>query len=129
VSPLNVLGTFGAVLSTVVMLPHLVHAIRRRQPSGAPLAWFVGALTGGTWSCYGIASGDLLIATPNLISVPANLILCVWSIRAARSSRHTQLDAELSPTEQATHDVAYLEALYAAKAAHPAGRRNSLAPA
>jgi hypothetical protein len=121
VSPLVALGSLGTVLSTVVMLPHLVHAIRARRPSGAPLAWFVGALAGSTWGLYGIASGDLLVATPNLISVPANVFLGAWCLRSARAARRL-LDPAPALSQQVAREVAQLEALYAAKAAHPAGR-------
>ena len=114
-SPLTVLGTFGTLISTVVMLPHLVHAIRHRRPSGATCGWLVGALSGSTWGLYGVASGDLLVAAPNFVNVPANLILFGWSLRVALGARRAGLD------------VAHLEALYAAKAAHPAGRRAAFA--
>src|SRR3954454_16685354 len=109
------------------MLPHLVHAIRHRRPSGAPLGWLVGALSGSTWALYGIAAGDLLVAAPNFLNVPANLILAVWSTRVAVSARRAALERQPARTEHV--DVAYLEALYAAKASHPAGRRARFASA
>lgn len=116
--PLAVLGTLGTILATTSMLPHLAHAIRTRQPSGSPHAWLLGALTGGIWLSYGLTAGDLLIAAPNLVTIPVNTILGVWCLLSARAKR--------TAAAEAAREIEQLEALYAAKAAHPAAQDRPL---
>jgi len=85
-SPLVLLGSLGTAVSTLSMLPHLLHAARARKPSGSAGAWLLGALSGSIWMVYGVASGNLLVAAPSLVSVPAGLFLSVWCLVRARGS-------------------------------------------
>lgn len=80
-SPLVLLGIFGTLISTVTVLPHLIRALRTKTPGGSPLAWGLGALGGAVWGAYGFASGDLLVAAPGVITIPAGTVLAVWSLR------------------------------------------------
>jgi uncharacterized protein with PQ loop repeat len=81
VSPLVVLGTLGTLVSTITIVPHVVHAMRTRQPGGSPLAWVMGVTGSTIWSFYGIASGDLLVGAPGLVTIPCGLLLAIWSLR------------------------------------------------
>ena len=97
-------------MSSIVMLPHLAHALRERRPSGTALAWLTGATSSGIWATYGALSGDLAITAPGLVTVPVGVSLAAWCHRVARTE------------QRAAAEIARLDALYAAKTAHPAGR-------
>ena len=83
-SPLVVLGALGTLFSTITILPHLARAIRTRRPGGSPLAWAMGAAGSVVWLTYGIASGDLLVGAPGFVTIPAGVLLTIWSSREAR---------------------------------------------
>ena len=61
-SPLVLLGTVGTLVSTITIIPHVLHATRTKQPGGSPLAWVMGTAGSTIWLLYGLASGDLLVA-------------------------------------------------------------------
>lgn len=81
-----ILGSLGTVLSTTAMLPHLVHALRHRHPSGSTTGWMVGALSSAIWFAYGIDRHDLLQAAPGFVTVPAGVFLTGWCLLVARRS-------------------------------------------
>jgi uncharacterized protein with PQ loop repeat len=81
VSPLVVLGALGTLVSTITIVPHVIHALRTKQPGGSPLAWVMGVTGSTIWFVYGIASGDLLVGAPGLITIPCGLLLALWSLR------------------------------------------------
>lgn len=83
-SPLVVLGALGTLVSTITIVPHVAHAMRTRKPGGSPLAWVLGVTGSTIWLVYGIASGDLLVAAPGLVTVPCGLLLAIWSLRSGR---------------------------------------------
>ena len=83
VSPLMILGSLGTVLSTTAMLPHLVHALRHRRPSGSTTGWLVGALSSTIWFAYGIDRHDLLQAAPGFVTVPVGVFLTGWCLLTA----------------------------------------------
>jgi uncharacterized protein with PQ loop repeat len=85
VSSLALLGVLGTLLSTISMLPHLIHAIRNRRPAGTAFAWSLGAVTAGVWFVYGFAIGDVLVAAPGFVTVPVGLGLAVWCAAEARA--------------------------------------------
>ena len=69
------------MLSAVTIVPHLVHAIRTRKPSGSPLAWSLGAVCSVVWFVYGLAGRDLLVAAPGLVTIPVGVVLAAWAHR------------------------------------------------
>ena len=77
-SPLVLLGSLGTALSTIAMVPHLLHAVRNRRPSGSAFAWLFGAFAAGIWVVYGLAIDDLLVAAPGFVTMPAGLVLGLW---------------------------------------------------
>ena len=79
-----ILGSLGTVLSTTAMLPHLVHALRHRHPSGSTAGWMVGALSSAIWFAYGIDRHDLLQAAPGFVTVPVGAFLTGWCLLIAR---------------------------------------------
>jgi hypothetical protein len=81
-----ILGSLGTVLSTTAMLPHLVHALRHRHPSGSTTGWMVGALSSVIWFAYGIDRHDLLQAAPGFVTVPVGAFLTGWCLLIARRS-------------------------------------------
>src|SRR3954469_20797218 len=84
VSPLVVLGALGTLVSTITIVPHVLRAWHTKRPGGSPLAWVMGATGSTIWFLYGIASGDLLVGAPGLVTVPCGLLLAVWSVRGER---------------------------------------------
>jgi len=86
VSPPVVLGTLGTLVSTITILPHVVHATRTKQPGGSPLAWVMGVTGSTIWLVYGVAAGDLLVAAPGLVTIPCGLLLAIWSLRGRREA-------------------------------------------
>ncbi|WP_300683289.1 hypothetical protein [Nocardioides sp.] len=80
-SPIVVLGAFGTLFSTITILPHVVRAIRTKKPGGSPLAWAMGATGAVVWLAYGIASGDPLVGAPGVVTIPAGVLLTIWSSR------------------------------------------------
>lgn len=86
-SPLVVLGTVGTLVSTITIVPHVLHATRNKQPSGSPLAWVMGTAGSTIWLLYGLAAGDLLVAAPGLVTIPCGLLLAIWSLRGRRETR------------------------------------------
>lgn len=83
VSPLVVLGALGTLVSTITIVPHVVHAMRTRRPGGSPVAWVLGVTGSTIWFAYGVASGDLLVGAPGLVTIPCGLLLAIWSVRGA----------------------------------------------
>lgn len=77
-SPLVLLGSLGTLVSTISILPHLAHAVRNHKPQGSAFAWLFGAFSSGIWLVYGFAIGDMLIAAPGFITVPAGVFLGAW---------------------------------------------------
>lgn len=77
-SPLALLGALATVLSTLTLLPHLAHAVRTRQPSGSTFGWALGAVASTAWFAYGIGIGDLAVAAPGFITIPAGVALAGW---------------------------------------------------
>ncbi len=69
------------MLSTIAIVPHLLHAVRMRKPSGSPFAWGLGAVCSTVWFAYGLVDGDLLVAAPGLVTIPVGLLLAAWSHR------------------------------------------------
>jgi uncharacterized protein with PQ loop repeat len=97
VSPLVVLGALGTLVSTITIVPHVLRAWHTKRPGGSPLAWVMGATGSTIWFVYGIASGDLLVGAPGLVTIPCGLLLAVWSLRRdvdEESSVATPADAE-----------------------------------
>jgi uncharacterized protein with PQ loop repeat len=89
VSPLVVLGAFGTLVSTITILPHVIHAMRTKRPGGSPLAWAMGVSGSTIWLVYGLVSGDVLVGAPGLITIPCGLLLVVWSLRGSRARADT----------------------------------------
>jgi hypothetical protein len=83
VSPLVLLGSLGTALSAVTVLPHLLHAVRTRQPSGSWLAWALGVVCSTVWVLYGLLARDLLVAAPGLVTIPVGVVLAAWARRGA----------------------------------------------
>ena len=81
-----ILGSLGTVLSTTAMLPHLVHALRHRRPSGSTTGWMVGAMSSTIWFAYGIDRHDLLQAAPGFVTVPVGAFLTGWCLLTAHRS-------------------------------------------
>jgi len=81
-----ILGSLGTVLSTTAMLPHLVHALRHRRPSGSTTGWMVGAMSSTIWFAYGIDRHDLLQAAPGFVTVPVGVFLTGWCLLTAHRS-------------------------------------------
>jgi hypothetical protein len=77
----------GTLISTVTIVPHVLHALRTRKPGGSPLAWALGAIGSVVWLAYGIASGDFIVGAPGLITIPCGVFLAVSSTRAALAAR------------------------------------------
>lgn len=91
-SALVLLGSLGTVLSTVAMLPHLTQALRTREPAGSPVAWALGAACSMVWFAYGLATHDLLVAAPGLVTIPVGLMLATWTHRNQRYDLISDLD-------------------------------------
>jgi hypothetical protein len=98
------LGSLGTVLSTTAIVPHLVHALRHRHPSGSTTGWMVGALSSIIWFAYGIDRHDLLQAAPGFVTVPVGVFLTGWCLLTAHRS-HRRLAAAGAPVH-AVPDVA-----------------------
>ena len=81
VSPLVVLGALGTLVSTITIVPHVLRAWHTKRPGGSPLAWVMGATGSTIWFVYGLASGDLLVGAPGLVTIPCGLLLAAWSLR------------------------------------------------
>lgn len=69
------------MLSTIAILPHLVHAVRTRKPSGSCFAWTLGAVCSTVWFAYGVFSRDFLVAAPGFVTIPVGLVLATWAHR------------------------------------------------
>lgn len=95
VSPLVVLGLLGTLISTITIIPHVIHAVRTKQPSGSPVAWALGAAGSSIWAVYGVVSGDLLVGAPGLITIPCGLMLATWSLRHRKN--HAPADPAGTP--------------------------------
>jgi hypothetical protein len=79
------------------MLPHLMYAVRTRRPSGSAFAWALGGITASVWVGYGFAIGDVLVAAPGLVTVPANFILAAWCAHDARRPVRSALSDVVIP--------------------------------
>jgi len=99
-----ILGSLGTVLSTTAMLPHLVHALRHRRPSGSTTGWLVGALSSTIWFAYGIDRHDLLQAAPGFVTVPVGVFLTGWCLLTAHRS-HRRLTVPDVPVLTAAEPV------------------------
>jgi hypothetical protein len=66
------------------MLPHLATAVREGRPAGSSFAWGLTAAQSTVWMFYGLASGDLLVAAPCFVTVPAGVSLTAWAYAAER---------------------------------------------
>jgi hypothetical protein len=91
-----ILGSLGTALSTTAMLPHLVHALRHRRPSGSTTGWMVGAMSSIIWFAYGIDRHDLLQAAPGFVTVPVGVFLTGWCLLTAHRS-HRALSLSVVP--------------------------------
>lgn len=80
-SPLVLLGSLGTALSAVTIVPHLLHAVRTRKPSGSWLAWALGVVCSTVWVLYGLLARDLLVAAPGLVTIPVGVVLAAWARR------------------------------------------------
>lgn len=96
-SPLVVLGSLGTLISTITIVPHVLHALRTKTPGGSPLAWGMGVAGSAVWLVYGIASHDLLVGAPGVVTVPCGLFLAASSTRAALVGRRPVAVASLEP--------------------------------
>ncbi|WP_110182902.1 hypothetical protein [Nocardioides solisilvae] len=85
-SPLVLLGAVATLLSTVTLLPHLVHAVRAGRPGGSTSGWTLGFLASLAWFVYGVWVGDLVVAAPGLVTLPVGAALAVWCFVASRRS-------------------------------------------
>lgn len=80
-SPLVLLGSLGTALSAITIVPHLLHAVRTRKPSGSWLAWALGVVCSTVWVAYGVLARDLLVAAPGLVTIPVGVVLAAWARR------------------------------------------------
>ncbi|SFC83891.1 Uncharacterized conserved protein, contains PQ loop repeat [Nocardioides terrae] len=96
-SPLVVLGALGTLVSTITILPHVRHATRTKQPGGSPVAWVMGVTGSTIWLVYGVASGDLLVAAPGLVTIPCGALLAIWSLRGRRDAQVEQTVESVEP--------------------------------
>lgn len=99
-SPLVLLGAAATLLSTVTLLPHLVHAVRTGQPGGSTAGWTLSFLASLAWFLYGIGIGDLVVSAPGVVTLPAGAVLAIWCFLARR--RRTTGEA----TVRAVQDLA-----------------------
>lgn len=97
-SPLALLGAAATVLSTITLIPHVVHAARNRRPGGSTFGWTVGACSSTMWVLYGLAAGDMTVAAPGVITVPAGITLATWCAVHAHRERRIPI-AEVSAPE------------------------------
>ena len=74
-----VLGTVGTTLSTVSIIPHVVHTFRTKKPGGSAVAWTMGVTSSTTWFVYGLTSGDFMAGAAGIVTIPCGLLLAVWS--------------------------------------------------
>lgn len=85
-SPLVLLGSLGTALSAITIIPHLLHAVRTRKPSGSWLAWALGVVCSTVWFAYGVFAHDPLVAAPGLVTIPVGAVLAAWARREALGS-------------------------------------------
>jgi hypothetical protein len=91
----------GTLISTVTIVPHVIHTLQTKKPGGSPLAWALGAIGSTVWLAYGIASGDLLVGAPGLVTVPCGLFLAASSARAALAARRVGRVISIVPEPRA----------------------------
>lgn len=77
-SPLALLGATATLLSTLTLLPHLLQAVRTRRPSGSAFGWALGTASSVLWFAYGVIAGDLVVAAPGVVTIPAGSALAIW---------------------------------------------------
>lgn len=100
-SPLALLGAAATVLSTITLIPHVIHAARNRRPGGSTFGWTVGACSSTMWVLYGFAAGDMAVAAPGVITVPAGITLATWcAVHAHRERRAPSAHVSVPETSQ-----------------------------
>lgn len=100
----------GTVLSTVTILPHVWHALRNHRPGGSTLAWALGAAGSAVWMVYGLIEGDVVMASPGIVTVPCGLLLSIWSAREQAADQRRAAALRLHPARGVP---AYLQAVEA----------------
>ena len=101
VSSLALLGAVATALSTLTLLPHLVHAARTRCPGGSTFGWALGTLSSTVWFAYGLGVGDFAVAAPGFFTIPAGATLAAWCWVTARRQAQVQALVEAVPMEAA----------------------------
>ncbi|MFO0746772.1 MAG: PQ-loop domain-containing transporter [Myxococcota bacterium] len=85
-------GLMGDVVAGSMAVPQAVRALRADASLTAvsPMTYGLLALNAACWIAYGAAIGDALVVAPNLVTLPASVLVLVRRTRAARAERERE---------------------------------------
>jgi uncharacterized protein with PQ loop repeat len=109
---IGILAWSGALLSCLLSVPQLLHALRSDRLDGVSAAtyWLVLG-NAAVWAAWAILAGEYAAGVPSLVNGPAAVLIIHRLRRAHRPSPPPSQPAELITgrvTESSDHDVLHV---------------------
>jgi uncharacterized protein with PQ loop repeat len=109
---IGILAWSGALLSCLLSLPQLLHALRSDRLDGISAATYWLVLGNAiVWAAWAILAGEYAAGVPSLVNGPAAVLIIHRLHRAHRPSPSPSQSAELrtgEPTKSTAHDVLHV---------------------